>query len=113
MIAKFESGASQIHDSTPQGSLPRMEFGRRFADQGTVCDWRLGPFVLAHFRAYNNPTRAASFFEPFANHVHSYGPGFGEVLRARTATAGAATGHTKTLTHGAAERVDRLGRAGA
>jgi len=27
MIAKFQSGASQIHDSTPQGSLPRMEFG--------------------------------------------------------------------------------------
>ena len=28
MIAKFQSGASQIRDSTPQGSLPRMEFGR-------------------------------------------------------------------------------------
>jgi len=28
MIAKFQSGASQIRDTTPQGSLPRMEFGR-------------------------------------------------------------------------------------
>jgi len=28
MIAKFQSGASQIRDSTPQGSLLRMEFGR-------------------------------------------------------------------------------------
>jgi len=28
MIAKFQSGASQIRDSTPQSSLPSMEFGR-------------------------------------------------------------------------------------
>ena len=28
MIAKFQSGASQIRDSKPQGSLPRMDFGR-------------------------------------------------------------------------------------
>ena len=28
MIAKFQGGASQIRDSTPQGSLPRLEFDR-------------------------------------------------------------------------------------
>jgi predicted glycogen debranching enzyme len=28
MIAKFQSGASQIRDSTPQSSLPQIEFGR-------------------------------------------------------------------------------------
>jgi glycogen debranching enzyme len=103
--------------------------------QGTVWGWLLGPFVLAHLRVYNDPTRAASFLEPFANHVRSYGLGtageifdgdapfaprgciaqawtVGELLRAWTATAAAATGHTKTLTQGATERVDRLGRDG-
>ena len=28
MMARFQSGASEIRDSTPQGSQARMEFGR-------------------------------------------------------------------------------------
>jgi len=80
--------------------------------RGTVWGWLLGPFVLAHLRAYGDPLRAASFLEPFANHVTSYGLGtageifdgdapfaprgciaqawtVGELLRAWTATASA------------------------
>jgi glycogen debranching enzyme len=80
--------------------------------QGTVWGWLLGPFVLAHLRVYNDPVRAVSFLEPFANHVRSYGLGtageifdgdapftprgciaqawtVGELLRAWTAVAGA------------------------
>ena len=36
MIAKFQSGASQIRDSTPQGSLPRMQFGREICSLANV-----------------------------------------------------------------------------
>jgi len=43
--------------------------------QGTVWGWLLGPFVLAHLRVYNDPVRAASFLEPFANHMRCYGLG--------------------------------------
>jgi len=80
--------------------------------QGTVWGWLLGPFVLAHLRAYGDPTRAGAFLEPFANHIASYGLGsageifdgdapfaprgciaqawtVGELLRAWTATASA------------------------
>jgi len=81
--------------------------------QGTVWGWLLGPFALAHLRVYKDPIRAASFLEPFANHIRSYGLGtsgeifdgdapfsprgciaqawtVGELLRAWTATASAA-----------------------
>lgn len=43
--------------------------------QGTVWGWLLGPFVLAHLRVYDDPIRAASFLEPFANHMRYYGLG--------------------------------------
>ncbi|UBF29745.1 amylo-alpha-1,6-glucosidase [Kovacikia minuta CCNUW1] len=43
--------------------------------QGTVWGWLLGPFVLAHLRVYNNPTRAREFLEPMANHLHAHGVG--------------------------------------
>lgn len=43
--------------------------------QGTVWGWLLGPFVLAHLRVYNDPVRAVSFLEPFANHMRCYGLG--------------------------------------
>ena len=230
MIAKFQGGASQIRDSTPQSSLPSMEFGREICcslanaeqhewlvtngiggyasgtvaglttrryhglliaalkpplgrtplvakiavvdacarhlltsyglrslasghanyqghyaggprerdaayHQGTVWGWLLGPFVLAHLRVYNDPVRAASFLEPFANHLRSYGLGtageifdgdapfaprgciaqawtVGELLRAWTATAAAATGRTKTLISAAAGRGGQVNRAG-
>src|SRR5215469_13352867 len=81
--------------------------------QGTVWGWLLGPFALAHLRVYNDPIRAASFLEPFANHIRAYGLGtsgeifdgdapfsprgciaqawtVGELIRAWTATASAA-----------------------
>jgi len=81
--------------------------------QGTVWGWLLGPFVLAHLRVYDDPIRAASLLEPFANHMSHYGLGsaceifdgdapfsprgciaqawtVGELLRAWTATTGAA-----------------------
>jgi len=103
--------------------------------QGTVWGWLLGPFVLAHLRVYNDPVRAASFLEPFANHLRSYGLGtageifdgdapfaprgciaqawtVGELLRAWTATAAAATGRTKTLMSAAAGRGGQVNRAG-
>ena len=82
--------------------------------QGTVWGWLLGPFVLAHLRVYDDPTQAASFLEPTAHHVRAHGLGsaseifdgdapfaprgciaqawtVGEVLRAWTATAAAAS----------------------
>jgi predicted glycogen debranching enzyme len=81
--------------------------------QGTVWGWLLGPFVLAHLRVYGDPVRAASFLEPFADHLRGYGMGsageifdgdapltargciaqawtVGELLRAWKATAAAA-----------------------
>ena len=33
------------------------------------------PICSCAFCVYNDPTRAASFLEPFVNHVHSYGLG--------------------------------------
>jgi predicted glycogen debranching enzyme len=43
--------------------------------QGTSWGWLMGPFMLAHLRVYNRPAEAASFFEPFADHLNSYGLG--------------------------------------
>ncbi len=43
--------------------------------QGTVWSWLLGPFALAHFRAYNDAAQAASFLEPMAHHLRDAGLG--------------------------------------
>jgi predicted glycogen debranching enzyme len=43
--------------------------------QGTVWGWLLGPFVLAHLRVYKDPVLAASFLEPMAQHLGTYGLG--------------------------------------
>jgi predicted glycogen debranching enzyme len=49
--------------------------------QGTVWGWLLGPFVLAHLRVYGDPVRAASFLEPVARQIHTYGLGsIGEIF---------------------------------
>ncbi len=37
--------------------------------QGTVWSWLLGPFALAHYRVYDDATRAQSFLEPIADHL--------------------------------------------
>lgn len=103
--------------------------------QGTVWGWLLGPFVLAHLRVYNDPARAASFLEPFADDLRSYGLGtageifdgdppfiprgciaqawtVAEILRAWKATATAAGRHTKAPVPAAQERVEEVRRAG-
>ncbi len=43
--------------------------------QGTVWGWLLGPFALAHLRAYNNPVQARQFLKPMANHLYAHGLG--------------------------------------
>ena len=43
--------------------------------QGTVWGWLLGPFVLAHLRAYGDPALAATFLEPMAQHIKTHGLG--------------------------------------
>lgn len=37
--------------------------------QGTVWSWLLGPFALAHFRAYGDASRAKEFLSPMAEHL--------------------------------------------
>src|SRR5215469_17285468 len=97
MIARFQSGASQIRDSTPQGSLPRVEFGREIccslanAEQretvlatranvtlpiikersGAGCSAHLFLRILCVQRP--NPSRFIS--RAVCSHVHSYGLG--------------------------------------
>ena len=49
--------------------------------QGPVWGWLLGPFVVAHFRVYKDPTAALSFLEPLAQSVGNYGVGtLGEIF---------------------------------
>jgi glycogen debranching enzyme len=38
--------------------------------QGTVWSWLLGPFAMAHFRAYGDARRAQSYLEPIAQHLN-------------------------------------------
>jgi glycogen debranching enzyme len=40
-----------------------------------VWGWLLGPFVLAHLKVHNDPWQAASFLEPFSQHLKSSGLG--------------------------------------
>ena len=37
--------------------------------------WLLGPFALAHARAYGEPAAARAFLEPLAHHLDDYGVG--------------------------------------
>ena len=43
--------------------------------QGTVWPWLLGPFALAHAKAYGDRERALSFLEPLADQLSDYGLG--------------------------------------
>ncbi|MGB7281702.1 MAG: amylo-alpha-1,6-glucosidase [Candidatus Acidiferrum sp.] len=43
--------------------------------QGTVWGWLLGPFALAHYRAYGDRAAAHRYLEPLATNVGSYGLG--------------------------------------
>ncbi len=66
-------GPSHANYQGHYGGGPRERDGAYH--QGTVWGWLLGPFVLAHLRVYDDPIRAASFLEPFAYQVGSYGLG--------------------------------------
>jgi predicted glycogen debranching enzyme len=43
--------------------------------QGTVWGWLLGPFALAHARAYGDRAAARAFLEPLGQHLADYGVG--------------------------------------
>lgn len=43
--------------------------------QGTVWGWLIGPFVRAHLRVYNDPSKAREFLEPMENHLGAHGIG--------------------------------------
>lgn len=43
--------------------------------QGTVWGWLLGPFALAHYRVFHNPTQARAFLQPLIHHLHDHGLG--------------------------------------
>jgi predicted glycogen debranching enzyme len=43
--------------------------------QGTVWAWLLGPFALAHHRAYGDAGVARSFLQPLADHLDDHGLG--------------------------------------
>ena len=43
--------------------------------QGTVWAWLLGPFALAHFKAYGDAATARSFLAPLADHLGDHGVG--------------------------------------
>jgi predicted glycogen debranching enzyme len=49
--------------------------------QGTVWGWLLGPFALAHYRAYGDPAVAQSFLEPLGKTIYTGGLGtIGEIF---------------------------------
>jgi glycogen debranching enzyme len=49
--------------------------------QGTVWAWLLGPFAIAHYRAYGDRDAAKSFLEPLGQTIHSAGLGsIGEIF---------------------------------
>ncbi len=43
--------------------------------QGTVWGWLLGPFALAHFRAYGDRAEALGYLEPLGSDICAYGLG--------------------------------------
>jgi predicted glycogen debranching enzyme len=49
--------------------------------QGTAWGWLLGPFALAHYRAYGDAAAALKFLEPFEDAMTAYGVGtLGEIF---------------------------------
>jgi predicted glycogen debranching enzyme len=43
--------------------------------QGTAWGWLIGPFIVAHLRAYQDPVRAREFLEPFYRNLEEHGVG--------------------------------------
>jgi predicted glycogen debranching enzyme len=43
--------------------------------QGTVWPWLIGPFAIAHLRAFNDAAVVRSFLEPLADHLRDAGVG--------------------------------------
>ncbi len=43
--------------------------------QGTTWGWLIGPFVLAHYRVYQDPARARSYLEPLFHHLQGHAVG--------------------------------------
>ncbi|MGL5080237.1 MAG: amylo-alpha-1,6-glucosidase [Microcoleaceae cyanobacterium] len=43
--------------------------------QGTAWGWLIGPFVLAHLRAYQQPKQAREFLRPMVQHLMAHGVG--------------------------------------
>jgi len=43
--------------------------------QGTAWGWLIGPFALAHFRAYGDAAAALAFLEPMRDQLEAYGLG--------------------------------------
>jgi predicted glycogen debranching enzyme len=43
--------------------------------QGTVWPWLMGPFAIAHLRAFNDAAVVRSFLEPLADHLRDAGLG--------------------------------------
>jgi predicted glycogen debranching enzyme len=43
--------------------------------QGTVWEWLIGPFVLAHLRVFKNPSVARQYLEPMQHHLYTAGVG--------------------------------------
>jgi glycogen debranching enzyme len=43
--------------------------------QGTVWPWLIGPFAVAHLRAFGDAAVVRSFLEPLADHLHDAGTG--------------------------------------
>jgi predicted glycogen debranching enzyme len=70
-----------LRSLSPDDARYRGQYGGSQLDrdgsyhQGTVWAWLLGPFALAHLRAYSDPKRALQFLEPMAAHLSSHGLG--------------------------------------
>lgn len=43
--------------------------------QGTVWGWLIGAYAIAHYKVYDDPTKAREFLEPMANHLRAEGLG--------------------------------------
>jgi predicted glycogen debranching enzyme len=71
-------GLRSLGRSEP-GFVGRFTGGPRERDsayhQGTVWAWLLGPFALAHYKAYGDRAAAQSFLEPLGSSIYSAGLG--------------------------------------
>ncbi|MDZ8183875.1 MAG: amylo-alpha-1,6-glucosidase [Nostoc sp. ChiSLP02] len=71
-------GLRSLAPDDPQyiGNYSGDQFHRDSAyHQGTVWEWLIGPFVLAHLRVFNNPSVARQYLEPMQHHLYTAGVG--------------------------------------